>query len=68
MWTESELQAKPRNELQALAKARGIRANSKSSTIIEHLLDWVRANRQAGEGAAVTLSCEFSGPFFWRVL
>jgi hypothetical protein len=46
MWTVTYLEAKPRQDLQALAKARGIRANSKSSQIIDDLLAWARANHK----------------------
>jgi hypothetical protein len=46
MWTVTDLEAKPRQDLQALAKARGIRANSKSSQIIDDLLTWARANHK----------------------
>lgn len=49
MWTRGELAAMARKELQALAKERGIKANSKSSKLIEDLLNWATSNAEEPE-------------------
>lgn len=44
MWTLEELQGKTRAQLQALAKERGIKANSKTVQLIADLLEWSQKN------------------------
>ena len=55
MWTSIEdLQSLPRHELQSLAKARGIRANSKNTKLIEDLLAWARAASDGDTSQEIT--------------
>ena len=56
--TAAELAALPRAELQARAKAAGIRANQKSATIIEQLLQGAPAAGSARPGPAAAVSAK----------